>query len=90
MTTMELSQLSNEKLLEMHQKQKKSKLWNAVFIGFLFGILLFGFGAWILNPDRKIGFLIPMLFPIIFIYRAFKKPNEYKDLQEVLKERGLQ
>jgi hypothetical protein len=30
-----------------------------------------------------------MMFPIILIYKQLKKPNEFKDLEELLKERGI-
>jgi hypothetical protein len=68
---------------------KKSKLFYATWIGFLAGILIFGVVAWILNPERKWGFFIPMFIPVFFIYNILKAPDKHKDLEEVLKERKL-
>ena len=63
-----LSKLTDEELLIEKKKLQKSKTMHALIIGFLAGVLMFGFGGWILSPDKKIGFLIPMIFPIFFIY----------------------
>lgn len=81
--------LTDEELLVEKKKLMKSKLWHATSIGFLAGILIFGVVSWSLNPQKKLGFLIPMLIPVVFIYRILKAPNKNKDLEEVLKERGL-
>jgi hypothetical protein len=89
MTKQELSNLTDEELLAEKKKMKKSKLFHALWIGFLAGIIAFGMIAWAMNPERKIGFLIPMIFPIFFIYRHLKTPNPHKDLEDVLKERKL-
>jgi hypothetical protein len=62
---------------------------NAVFIGFLVGIIAVAIVTWIISSKKTFAFWIPMLFPIIFIYMQFTKPNKYKDLEELFKERGL-
>ncbi len=31
--------------------------------------------AFILSPDKKFGFFIPMLIPLFFLYKLFKKPQ---------------
>ena len=67
----------------------KSKLWHATYIGFLAGILIFGIVSWSLSSEKKLGFLIPMLIPVFFIYKLLKNPNQNQDLEDVLKERGL-
>ena len=85
----DLCKMTNDELLVEKQKMKSSKIFNAIFIGFLAGILTVGTIAWILSSKKNLAFWIPMLFPIIFIYRQFKKPNEFKELEELLKERGL-
>ncbi|MDP5121820.1 MAG: hypothetical protein NWQ46_09515, partial [Spirosomaceae bacterium] len=61
----------------------------AVLIGFLAGIVIFGIVAWSMSPKKQIGFLIPMLFPIIFIYKMIKNPKTNTELEDALKERGL-
>ena len=85
----ELSELTDEALLIEKKKLKKSKLFHAMYIGFLGGILIFGIVSWSLSSEKKLGFLIPMLIPIVFIYRLLKNPKRNKDLEEVLNERRL-
>jgi hypothetical protein len=81
--------LTDEELLLEKKKLMKSKLWHAAVIGFLAGILLFGVVSWSLYAEKKLGFLIPMLIPVVFIYRLLKAPNQNKDLEDALKERNL-
>lgn len=85
----DLYKLTDEELLVEKKKLKKSKLFHAVSIGFLAGILIFGVVSWSLSSEKKPGFLIPMLIPVVFIYRILKSPNQSKDLEEVLQERNL-
>jgi hypothetical protein len=85
----DLYKLTDEELLVEKKKLMKSKLWFAIWIGFLAGILIFGVVSWSLSSEKRLGFLIPMLIPIFFIYRLVKTPNKNKDLEDVLKERGL-
>ncbi len=85
----DLYQLTDEELLVERKKLMKSKLLYAIWIGFLAGILIFGVVAWSLNPEKNLGFLIPMFIPVFFIYKLLKAPNKNKDLEDVLKERGL-
>lgn len=81
--------LTDEELLKEKKKLKNSKIFHAAWIGFLLGIFTVGMTSWFMNPDRKIGFLIPMLIPIFFIYKAFKNRNANSELEEVLKKRNL-
>jgi hypothetical protein len=85
----DLSKLTDEELLVLKKKLKKSKVFHATYIGFLAGILLFGVVSWSLSSEKHFGFLIPMLIPVAFIYSLLKNPNKNKDLEEVLKERDL-
>jgi len=85
----DLFKLTDEELLVERKKLMKSKLLYAICIGFLAGILIFGFVAWSLNPEKKLSFLIPMFIPIFFIYKLLKTPNKNKDLEDVFRERGL-
>jgi len=84
-----LYELTDEELLLEKKKLKKSKIYHATIIGFLVGILIFGVVSWILNPEKHWGFFIPMLIPIVFIYKMVKSQNKNKDLEDVLKERSL-
>jgi cadmium resistance protein CadD (predicted permease) len=83
------NQMTDEELLVEKKKLKKSKIMHAVFIGFFAGILIFGFVSWFLSEEKRIGFLIPMLIPIGFIYKLLKNSKNNKELEEVLKERQL-
>ncbi len=85
----DLHNLTDEELLIEKDKLKKSKVFHATAIGFLAGILLFGVVSWSLSSKKHLGLLIPMLIPIVFIYRMLKNPKKNMALEEVLKERGL-
>jgi hypothetical protein len=85
----DLHKLTDEELLVEKKELKKSRIYHALGIGFLAGILIFGFVSWSLAAEKRIGFLIPMLIPVFFIYRLIKNPNRNTDLEEVLKERHL-
>jgi hypothetical protein len=85
----DLYNLTDEELLVEKKKLQKSKVFHAVAIGFLAGILIFGFVSWSLSSEKRLGFLIPMSIPIVFIYRMLKNTNKNKELEDILKERGL-
>lgn len=85
----DLYKLTDEELLVEKDKLKKSKVFHAASIGFLAGILIFGVVSWSLSSEKHLGFLIPLLIPLTFIYRMLKNPNKNKNLEEVLRERGL-
>jgi len=83
------AEMTDEELLVEKKKLRQSKILNAVLIGFLIGVVVFGVAAWSLSPERQLGFLIPILFPVVFLFKLFKKPNPNQDLEEALKERKL-
>lgn len=85
----DLYKLTDEALLEQKKKMMKSKLWYALSIGFLAGILVFGVVSWLLFSEKSFGFLIPILIPLFLIYKLAKTPNHNKELEAVLKERNL-
>ncbi len=89
MDKQQYSEMTNEELLVEKKKMKNSKILHALAIGFLAGILIFGFVSWGMSEKKRVGFLIPMLIPITMIYRIVKSPNKTKELEEVLKERNL-
>ncbi len=78
----ELSQLSDQELLEVAKNNKPSPILDAFFIGFLVGIIIYGAvaNAW--------GFLI--LLPLFLIYLLLKKPKQYEALKKELEKRNLQ
>lgn len=83
------TEMTDAELLVEKDKLKKSKIFHASAIGFLAGILIFGIVGWSLSEEKHLGFFIPMLIPILFIYKLLKNPKENRDLEEVLKERRL-
>lgn len=78
----ELSQLTDEELLEAAKANKPSPLIDAFFIGFLAGIMVYSIAA------NAWGFLT--LIPLYLIYLFLKKPKQYEALKKELKERNLQ
>lgn len=78
----ELSQLSDQELLEVAKNNKPSPILDAFFIGFLVGIIIYGAvaNAW--------GFLF--LLPLFLIYLLLKKPKQYEALKKELEKRNLQ
>lgn len=83
------SEMTDAELLVEKKKLKNSKIFHATFIGFLAGILIFGMVAWSLSPEKRVGFFIPMLIPIVIIYKLVKNPKNNHDLEKILKERHL-
>ncbi len=77
----DLSELTDQELLDEAKKVKSNSIVNALFIGFLIGIVIF---SMIVN---KWGFLIIIL--LYFIYKLIKKPNNNKELERLFKERDL-
>ncbi len=85
----DLHKMTNEELLVEKKNMKNSKIFSAILIGFLGGILAMGVVSFCISSNKNIVFLLPMLFLSFMIYKLIKKPNEFKDLEELLKERNL-
>ena len=83
------AELTDEELLSEKRKLGKAKITSAVIIGFMAGVLIFGVVSWSLSEEKRFGFLIPMLIPVVIIYRMLKNRNMNKDLEETLRERNL-
>ncbi len=82
--------LTDEALRIEKKKLKKRKLINALVIGFLASIVMVGVSAGSLGSEKNhIAFLLPLLFPIYFIYHIVKNSKKDKALETVLKERNL-
>lgn len=83
MTNKDLSELTDQELLDEAKKMKSFSITNALFIGFLIGIIFYSVvkSSW--------GMLT--LIPLYFIYKMINDPKNKrsKDLQELLKERNL-
>ncbi len=84
MTQKELSELTDDELLEQSKKMKSNSTTNALLIGFLVGIIIFSVAksTW--------GFLT--LIPLFMIYKLVNNPENKKsnqDLEKLLEERKL-
>jgi hypothetical protein len=77
----EVSQLSDNELVEEIEKVKPSPIFDAFFIGFLIGIFIFSIAvsAW--------GIVI--IIPLFLIYLFLKKGKRYKALRRELERRNL-
>ena len=82
MNPQQLSQLTDEELLEAAKNNKPSPIIDAFFIGFLVGIIIFSVAA------NAWGLVT--LIPLFLIYILLKKPKKLKALQKELKKRDLQ
>lgn len=82
MNQKELSQLSDEELLEVAKKNKPSPMIDAFFIGFLLGIIIYSAAA------NAWGLVT--LIPLYLIYVFLKKPKRYEALKKELKKRNLE
>ena len=82
MSPKELSQLSDQELMEVAKHNKPSPIIDAFFIGFLVGIIIYGIAA------NAWGFII--IVPLFLIYILLKKPKRYEALKKELEKRNLQ
>ncbi|HPR26301.1 hypothetical protein [Lentimicrobium sp.] len=78
----EVSELTDQELIEEEKKIKPSPIVDAFFIGFLVGVIIYSLlvNSW--------GFLT--LIPLFMIYRLLKKSKRYEMLKNELKRRNLQ
>lgn len=77
----ELSELTDEQLLQEAKKMKSSAITNAVFVGMLIGIVIYSVA--------KNGFGFFILIPLFFAYRLINNSKNNKALEKLLKERNL-
>lgn len=82
MNPKELSQLTDKELQELIKNNKPSPIFDAFFIGFLIGIIVFSVAA------NTWGLVT--IIPLVIIYAFLKKPKKYEALREELKKRNLQ
>lgn len=77
------SKLNDKELIEEQKKLKSFSITNALFIGFLLGIIVFSIlkNSW--------GMLT--LIPLYFIYKMVNDPRnkKVKELEKIIKERKL-
>lgn len=79
----ELSELTDQELLDEAKEMKSFSMTNALIIGFLMGIVFYSFAK------NSWGFLT--LIPLYFVYKMINDPknNRNKALERLLKERNL-
>jgi len=77
-----LSELTDQELLQEAKKMKSAAIINAVFVGFLIGIVFYS----VMN--NSLGFLT--LIPLFLIYKLVNN-SKYtnKELEDILKQRNL-
>ena len=78
----ELSELTDQELLQEAKKMKTASIINALLIGFLMGVIFYSI--------VKSSWGLLTLIPLYFIYKLINnsKPNT-KELESLLKERNL-
>jgi hypothetical protein len=78
----QLSELTDQELLQAAKKMKSTSILNAVLIGFLIGIVVYSVAK------NTWGFLT--LIPLIFAYKLINNSkHRNKELESLLKERNL-
>lgn len=83
MTNKEITQLTDQELLDEVKKMKSFSIMNALLIGFFVGIIIYSI------IENTWGMLT--IIPLYFIYKMINNPKNkrIKDLDELLKERNL-
>lgn len=78
----ELSDLTNEQLLQEQKKAKSNKTLHAFLIGIFIGIAVYS--------AVKHGLGLPTLFPLVFVYLLIKNEKKSKALGDEMKSRNLE
>ena len=82
MNQKELSELTNEELLQEAKKRKSASIMNALLIGFLAGVIVYSI------VKNSLGFFT--LIPLYFIYKLINNSKyKSKELEDLLRERNL-
>ena len=82
MSQKELSELTNEELLQEAKKRKSASIMNALLIGFLAGVIVYSI------VKNSLGFFT--LIPLYFIYKLINNSKyKSKELEDLLRERNL-
>ena len=76
-----LSDYNDQELLEESKKVRLSPIYNAVFIGFLAGILIFSL------TKNSLGLVA--LIPLFLIYKLVQSSKKNDEVDSLLKERNL-
>ncbi|HMO40317.1 MAG TPA: FUSC family protein [Saprospiraceae bacterium] len=82
MSEKELSELTDQDLLEETKKMKSSSIMHAGLIGFMAGIIIYS--------ALKNTWGLLTLIPLFFIYRLLKKTKRNETLKKLSRGRNLQ
>ena len=77
----ELSELTDQELLDKAKKKKSTAITNALLIGFLIGIIIYSI------LKNTIGLFT--LIPLFFAYKILNNPKNDEALEKLLKKRNL-
>jgi ABC-type phosphate transport system permease subunit len=77
----ELSELTDQELLDKAKKMKSTSITNALLIGFMIGIIIYSI------VKNSVGFFT--LIPLFFAFKLFNDSKNNKALEKLLKERNL-
>jgi hypothetical protein len=77
----ELSELTDEELLQEAKKMKSAEIWSALTIGFMIGIIIYSVAR------NSVGFFT--LIPLFFVYKMLSNSKNNDELKSLLKERNL-
>jgi riboflavin transporter FmnP len=77
----ELAKLSDQELLELAWKMKKSAIWHALVIGFMVGVIIYSV------VESTWGLFT--LIPLYFIHKLLKNSGQDAAVKRLLKERNL-
>jgi uncharacterized protein YqhQ len=81
MTEKELSELTDQELLDEAKKMKSTSMTNALLIGIMIGIIIYSV------VKNSIGFFT--LIPLFFIFKLVNNSKNNKTLEKLLEERKL-
>ncbi|TDR23446.1 FUSC family protein [Marinicella litoralis] len=77
----ELSEFTDQELLEAAKKSKSMATINALLIGFMIGVIIFSI------VKNTVGLFT--LIPLLFAFKVLNQPKTNEELEKRLKERNL-
>lgn len=81
MAQKDLSELTDQQLLDKGRKMKLASITNAIVVGFMIGVVIYS--LW------KNTWGLVTLIPLFFIYKLTRNSGDDKELKKLLKERNL-
>ena len=81
MAEKELSELTDEQLVQEAKKMKSASIMSALVIGCMIGIIIYS------AVKNSIGFFT--LIPLFFVYKMLSNSKNNDELKRILKERKL-